>query len=146
MMKDAARIRLPLAQASRRQWLKATGAGLGGLALETMLSRGLGSSVAHAATIGQPDFPAKAKRAIWLFMAGGPSHLDLLDYKPGLKDRFGQDLPPSVLGSQRLSTMTSGQGKFPVAPASSASRSTGNPAPGSASCCRGPPSWPTTSP
>jgi hypothetical protein len=104
-----------LAQASRRQWLKATGAGLGGLALESMLPRGLGPSLAQAA-IGTPDFPAKAKRAIWLFMAGGPSHLDLLDYKPGLKDRFGQDVPASIMGTQRLSTMTSGQAKFPVAP------------------------------
>ena len=105
-----------LAQASRRQWLKATGAGLGGLALESMLHPGLGPSIAHAATTGTVDFPAKAKRAIWLFMAGGPSHLDLLDYKPGLKDRFGQDVPASVMGTQRLSTMTSGQAKFPVAP------------------------------
>src|SRR4028118_1160871 len=60
--------------------------------------------------------PAKAKRAIYLFMAGGPSQLDLFDWKPNLAKLFGQDLPPSVRGNQRLTTMTSGQAHFPLAP------------------------------
>lgn len=56
------------------------------------------------------------KRAVWLFMAGGPSQLDLFDYKPRLGQMAGHDLPPSVLGSQRLTTMTAGQRQFRVAP------------------------------
>jgi hypothetical protein len=63
-----------------------------------------------------PDFAPKAKRAIWLFMGGGPSQLDLFDYKPGLIERFDQDLPASVRGTQRLTGMTSQQARFPVAP------------------------------
>jgi hypothetical protein len=49
-------------------------------------------------------------------MNGAPSQIDLWDYKPTLKDFFNKDLPPSVQGGQRLSTMTSGQARFPVAP------------------------------
>jgi hypothetical protein len=59
---------------------------------------------------------AKAKRAIWLFMSGGPSQLDLFDYKPDLGRYFDQDLPESVIGSQRLTGMTSGQARLAVAP------------------------------
>jgi hypothetical protein len=98
----------------RRRFLGAGAGGLGALALETLLRKGAGGE-ARASAAG-PTLPIRAKRAIWLFMAGGPSHLDLFDYKPGLKNRFNQDVPASVLGAQRLSTMTSGQGRFPVAP------------------------------
>lgn len=119
-MTDQRRRRLPvLPSVRRRDFLTAGGAGLGGLALESLLRQTTGPAVAHAAGPGSAgpvvDFPARAKRAIWLFMAGGPSHLDLLDYKPGLKDHFGEELPPSVMGSQRLSTMTAGA-SHPVAP------------------------------
>lgn len=89
--------------------------GLGGLALATLLRRGCFSSAAQAQERGA-DFPAKAKRVIWLFMAGGPSQLDLFDHKPGLRARFNEDLPASVREGKRLSTMTSGQGRFPIAP------------------------------
>lgn len=58
----------------------------------------------------------KAKRVIWLFMADGPSQLDLWDYKPKLQDWFDKDLPDSVRNGQRITTMTSGQARFPVAP------------------------------
>jgi Protein of unknown function (DUF1501) len=100
---------------SRRRILAAAGPGLGGLALATLWGRGVRRSAAQTAAPG-PNFPAKAKRAIWLFMAGGPSHLDLFDYKPGLAAQFNQDLPDSVRGTQRLTTMTSGQARFPIAP------------------------------
>jgi hypothetical protein len=99
----------------RRRLLALGGQGVAGLALESML-RGTGARPAVAQAATPAMLPVKAKRAVWLFMAGGPSHLDLFDYKPGLKARFNEDLPPSVRGMQRLTTMTSGQARFPVAP------------------------------
>ena len=63
-----------------------------------------------------PHFRPKARRAIWLFPAGAPSQIDPWDYKPKLREMFGKDLPDSVRGNQRLTTMTSGQKRFPVAP------------------------------
>lgn len=63
-----------------------------------------------------PHFRPRAKRVIYLHMEGGPSQLDLFDYKPGLRDRFDQDLPESIRNGQRLTGMTSGQKRFPVAP------------------------------
>ena len=70
----------------------------------------------HPPLPGLPHFKPKAKSIIYLHMNGGPSQLDTFDYKPGLKDFFDKELPPSVQGGQRLSTMTSGQSRFPVAP------------------------------
>src|SRR5947208_16499403 len=59
----------------------------------------------------------KAKRVIYLFMSGGPSHIDLLDYKPRLRQLHGAELPASVRMGQRVTGMTSGQRSFPcVAP------------------------------
>ena len=63
-----------------------------------------------------PHFPAKAKRIIYLHMEGGPSQLDLFDYKPELRRRYDQDLPDSIRNGQRLTGMTSGQSRFPVMP------------------------------
>jgi hypothetical protein len=62
-----------------------------------------------------PQHPPRARRVISLFMHGGPSQLDLWDYKPQLKEHHGRDLPESVRGTQRLTGMTSGQAAFPVA-------------------------------
>jgi hypothetical protein len=61
-------------------------------------------------------FPAKAKQVIYLHMVGGPSQLDLYDYKPVMREWFDKDLPESVRMGQRLTTMTSGQARFPIAP------------------------------
>ena len=61
-------------------------------------------------------FKPKAKRVIYLHMVGGPSQLDLFDYKPKMKEMFDKDLPPSIRNGQRLTTMTSGQARFPIAP------------------------------
>ncbi|MFT5129712.1 MAG: hypothetical protein ACI8W8_003340 [Rhodothermales bacterium] len=58
----------------------------------------------------------KAKRVIYLFQSGGPSQLDLFDYKPGLEAMFGQDLPPSARGGQRLTGFTNKQKTLPIAP------------------------------
>ena len=70
----------------------------------------------HGRTATLPHFRPKARRAIWLFPAGAPSQIDTWDYKPKLREMFGKELPGSVRGNQRLTTMTSGQKGFPVAP------------------------------
>jgi uncharacterized protein (DUF1501 family) len=93
-----------------------------GAALGTAaLAQGLGASAlpfgcGDNAHKPMPHFAPKAKRVIYLHMEGGPSQLDLFDYKPGLHDLFDKDLPESVRGGQRLTGMTSGQSRFPVAP------------------------------
>jgi hypothetical protein len=63
-----------------------------------------------------PHFPPKAKRVIYLFQNGAPSHIDLFDYKPMLTKRRGEQIPDSVVGGARFSTMTSGQTKRPCLP------------------------------
>ena len=63
-----------------------------------------------------PHFAPKAKRAIYLFMAGAPSQIDFFDHKPKLSEMFDKDLPESVRNGQRLTTMTSRQKRFPLAP------------------------------
>jgi hypothetical protein len=78
-------------------------------------SAGTGGRV-HLPLPGLPHHAPKAKQVIYLHMNGGPSQIDLWDYKPVLQDYFDKDLPPSVRGDQRLSTMTSGQNRFPCAP------------------------------
>src|SRR6478609_14061 len=62
----------------------------------------------------KPHFPARAKRVIFLFQSGGPSHLELFDHKPMLSKYHGQELPDSIRMGQRLTGMTSGQKSFPV--------------------------------
>jgi len=63
-----------------------------------------------------PNFPAKAKRVIYLFQSGAPSQMDLFDPKPLMEKQRGKDLPDSIRRGQRLTTMTSGQKNFPIAP------------------------------
>ena len=104
---------------TRRHFFGRTAAGIGGAALGSILNPGLLSAstgVAESARTGagNPHFPAKAKRVIYLFMAGGPSQIDLLDYKPGLEKLHGTELPSSIRMGQRLTGMTSGQSSFPV--------------------------------
>jgi hypothetical protein len=100
------------------------GAALGTTALAQLLGgRALAAgrpTFAHdaLAPLG-PHFPARAKRVIYLHMEGAPSQLDLFDYKPGLKERFDQDLPDPVRNGQRLPSMTRGQSRFPSRPRSS---------------------------
>jgi uncharacterized protein (DUF1501 family) len=65
---------------------------------------------------GVPHYAPKAKRVIYLFMSGAPSQLDMWDYKPQLNEWFDKDLPDSVRNGQRITTMTSGQKRFPIAP------------------------------
>jgi hypothetical protein len=115
---------LHFTQQSRRQFLGKTSMGLGGAALASLLGGSFFSQLARAAVTGDtaglsaalPHFAPKAKRAIYLFMAGAPSQLDLWDYKPGLTAMFDKDMPNSVRNGQRLTGMTSGQARFPLAP------------------------------
>ena len=107
------------AQMSRRALLGRTTLGLGAAALASLMNPSLfagGGGSPSAGVFRAPHFPPKAKRVIYLFQSGGPSHLDLFDYKPKLDQLFGQDLPPSVRMGQRLTGMTSGQANFPMVP------------------------------
>lgn len=65
---------------------------------------------------GLPHFAPTAKRAIYLFMAGAPSQIDLFDYKPKMAEQFDKELPESIRLGQRITTMTSGQARLPIAP------------------------------
>jgi hypothetical protein len=89
----------------------------GGLALGASALAGLMPQYSNAATGSIfPNFPAKAKRVIYLFQSGAPSQMDLFDPKPQMEKERGKDLPDSIRKGQRLTTMTSGQKNFPVAP------------------------------
>ena len=110
---------------SRRQFLLKSGNGLGAAALSTLLNPQLfGSSLGGGAPsagntglAGFPNFAPKAKRLIYLFFSGGPSHIDMYDFKPELRKIHGMELPDSVRNGQRITGMTSGQKEFPcVAP------------------------------
>src|SRR5438445_11018463 len=87
----------------------------------------LGSLLSEAHTDDVPANKPMAKRIIWLFQSGAPSQLDLFDHKPGLKDRFAQELPASVRMGQRLTGMTATQDSFPVAPSKYAFKQRGKP-------------------
>jgi uncharacterized protein (DUF1501 family) len=95
---------------ARRQLLRG---GLGAVALSQLLS---GAPKADGGLPGLPHFAPKAKRVIYLHMVGAPPQHDLFDYKPQMKDWFDKDLPASIRSGQRLTTMTSGQARFPIAP------------------------------
>src|SRR4051794_5960565 len=100
---------------NRRHFLNRAGMGLGGIALAEMLSRNATAAPAvDRGVLGLPHFPPKAKRIIYLFMSGGPSQLDLFDYKPLLNQRQGEQLPESVRGGQRLTGMSGNQSSIPL--------------------------------
>jgi hypothetical protein len=103
---------------TRRHFFRAGALGLGTAALTTLLQEGAraGEASPTEGLPGLPHFAPKAKRAIYLFMNGGPSQMDLFDYKPAMNELFDKDLPESIRKGQRLTTMTSGQSRFPIAP------------------------------
>jgi hypothetical protein len=113
-------------EVNRRNFFGRSGVRLGGLAMSILATQSMGAKslfangtephTVHPPLPGLPHFPAKAKAVIYLHMNGGPSQIDTWDYKPTLQEFYDKDLPPSVQGGQRLSTMTSGQARFPVAP------------------------------
>ncbi len=101
-------------QINRQAFLRSAG-GLGAAALSTLL---LPEQTRADTTMipGLPHLVPKARRIIYLFQSGAPSQMDLFDPKPQMQDRRGENLPESIRKGQRLTTMTSGQGSFPVAP------------------------------
>jgi hypothetical protein len=104
---------------SRRSFLDLTVRTLGGAAAASLLTAGPRKSFAAAAAaphVPGPHFPGKAKHVIYLHMVGGPSQMDLYDYKPKMDAMYDKDLPDSIRNGQRLTGMTSGQARFPVAP------------------------------
>lgn len=107
---------------TRRQMLSTSRNCVGAAALATLMGTAAPAQAApiqnaHGGLPELPHFAPKAKRVIYLFMAGGPSHIDLFDYKPTMKKLHGTELPESIRQGQRLTGMTSGQKSFPcVAP------------------------------
>src|SRR5579872_566220 len=101
---------------TRRHFFAQGALGLGGVALASLLPAPAAATTATGGLPGLPHFAPKAKRAIYLFMNGGPSQMDLFDYKPRMNELFDKDLPDSIRKGQRLTTMTSGQARFPIAP------------------------------
>ncbi len=99
---------------TRRQLFGRAALGLGTAAMANLLASDLAADTGGAAT--GLHHPAKAKQVIYLFMSGGPSHHDLWDYKPKMKDMFGEPLPEHVRDGQRITGMTSGQKTLPVCP------------------------------
>ena len=98
---------------NRRTFFKSSSLGIGSAALASLLTN---DAQASAGLPGLPNFPAKAKRVIYLFQHGAPSQLDLFDYKPDLQKLRGSELPESIRKGQRLTGMTAYQAKFPTAP------------------------------
>ena len=106
---------------SRRHFLGHTGVSLASAALASLGTvSALGSKVAKrngdTGSSKRPHFQPRARRVIYLCQSGAPSQMDLYDYKPGLADRFGAELPDSVRRGQRLTGMTASQESFPIAP------------------------------
>jgi len=101
---------------TRRRFFGRCATGAVGALGFSALSELLAASPASAASPTGVHYRPKAKRVICMHMEGAPSQLDLWDYKPQLRKRFDQDLPDSVRDGQRLTGMTSGQSRFPVAP------------------------------
>jgi hypothetical protein len=97
---------------TRRHFFGSAATGLGAAALGSLLA----SDAQGAALPGLPHFPPTARRVIYLFQSGGPSQMELFDYKPRLVEFQGQDLPASVRMGQRLTQMSATQSSFPVVP------------------------------
>jgi hypothetical protein len=102
--------------ATRREFLARFGFGVGAMALSHLCARAAVPFGSAHAPPRLPHFAPRVKRVIFLFQSGGPSHLDLFDYKPLLHDFFDKDIPDSVRQGQRLTGMVSGQSRLPVQP------------------------------
>src|ERR1700728_3047330 len=102
---------------TRRHLLGRAATGVGTIGLASLLNPSLFAAEERTrgtdGLVGFPSFPPRAKRVIYLFQSGGPSHVDLFDYKPKLADRRGTDLPESIRKGQRLTSMTALQDRFP---------------------------------
>ena len=110
---------------TRRHFFGLGSTGIGTAALATLLNRDVGatgpggspsSGDTNRGLPGYPHYAPTAKRVIYLFQSGAPSQMELFDYKPGLQELRGTELPDSIRKGQRLTGMTSAQSSFPVAP------------------------------
>jgi len=101
------------AEHSRRSLFANGARGIGALALASLLG---GDKAEGAPLSGLPHFAPKAKRCIYLHLVGAPPQMETFDYKPEMARWFDKDLPESIRHGQRLTTMTSGQTRFPIAP------------------------------
>lgn len=106
---------------ARRHFLKTSALGLGGAALTSLLADDAYAATPNvkpgeAGVLPELHHAPKAKRIIYLCTSEGPAQMDIFDYKPKMNEMFDKDLPESIRGSQRLTTMTSGQARFPIAP------------------------------
>jgi Protein of unknown function (DUF1501) len=104
---------------TRRHFFKSGTHLLGGAAIASLLGeqvRAEGTPTGAGAVMPRTHFAAKAKHVIYLHMVGGPGQMDLYDFKPKMNDWYDKDLPDSIRQGQRLTTMTSGQARFPIAP------------------------------
>ena len=100
----------------RRKFLNIGARGMGAMGLASLAQPGMLNAAGRGA-MGEPHFKPKAKRVIYLFFSGGPSHIDMFDYKPAMRKIHGIELPDSIRNGQRITGMTSGQKSFPcVAP------------------------------
>ena len=110
-----------IARVTRRQLFGSAASGVGMAALASLLGDGPRAGAdrpkGEPGLPGLPHFAPKAKRVVVLWQGGGPSHVDLFDPKPVLRATAGKDIPDSVRGTTRLSTMSSGYGKWPTLPA-----------------------------
>jgi hypothetical protein len=102
---------------TRRQLFGSAGMGIGLPALASLLARDTAAASPSHGVPGLPGLPhhePRAKRIVMLWQGGGPSHVDLFDPKPTLMEHGGQEIPASVRGQTRLSTMSSGYAKWPI--------------------------------
>lgn len=108
-------------QISRRSLLNQIGLGFGSIALADLMAdggllfNGQSASAAASGVLDGPHFAPTAKRVIYLFQSGGPSQMDLFDYKPLLNEKHGTELPESIRGGQRLTAMSGNQATLPLA-------------------------------
>jgi hypothetical protein len=105
---------------TRRQFFGKSAAGLGGVALASLMRPDIAAVAAAGQARGLPGLPhfaPKAKRVVCLWQGGGPSHIDLFDRKPVMEKMAGKDIPESVRGTTRLSTMSSNYARWPAQPA-----------------------------
>ncbi|MGB1815368.1 MAG: DUF1501 domain-containing protein, partial [Rubripirellula sp.] len=108
-----------IAALTRRAFFSRTSCGIGAAALASLGTEESGAASRKTPTgglAGLPHHQPQARRAIYLFMSGAPSQMDMWDHKPKMADWYDKDLPDSIRQGQRLTTMTSGQARFPIAP------------------------------
>jgi hypothetical protein len=102
----------------RRNFLNKTAMGMGAVALQQLIAplSTVGATLEDRIMSALPTIAPKAKRVVFLFMAGGPSQFETFDYKPKLRDLFGTELPDSIRKGQRLTGMSANQSSLPVVP------------------------------